>query len=720
MIITRLLCALVLVVLASCSQPSWTSRPVENTPSDGTSSAASHPTSSTRAPASTQSGDTDWELLGNSTEMQHHSDLDQINTDTIATLGLAWSAEIPTVDGLVGNPLIKDGLVFQSGSLGRVFAHDVRTGELAWAFAPEFNFESMSLISLWASRFNRGVALSGTNVIVATGDCRLLAIDQASGAQVWEAQTCNPQEYYGITAAPRVGGGLVFTGNACADSGATRGYVDAFKSDTGEFVWRFHTVPGAISEEPKNAFERMVAATWGFDGVPEMRGCGSVWDAMTYDSELGLLYIGVAGPAPADPTQRASDAGDELFTNSIVALDAQTGEYVWHFKQVPHDAWNYDASMGIMIANLPIDGDDRRVVISVPKNGFVYVLDAKTGQFLSGEHYVPINWASGLNEQGRPISLPDARYWEQPDGSAASLPGGLGSHSWEALAFDPTSNLVYIPVASIPTMIASNPEAVVGGLTIDYFYGSKGVPGFKALGETVAWDPVAQKQVWRRAHALPINGGLLHTAGRLVFQGTADGFFRAYDSQTGKEVWSQGVGGAIRGAPSTVLVDGEQYVIVPSGNSNASSTGPMVPEYHSVPEMRTPPRLLAFKLGGDAPTPSATTLVPMPQPAAARGSHDRVLKGEKLFESYLCTECHGGLAASAGGSVPDLRYSASYLKIEDYREVILGGSRLKRGMPRFNELLTEDDVESLFTFVLNQAWDEFERQTSQQANQGVD
>ena len=277
------------------------------------------------------SANTNWELLGNSHEMQHNSPLNQINRSTIKRLGLAWSAEMPANDGLVGNPLIKDGIVFQSGALGRVFATNIRNGDLLWSSEPRIDFEGLSINAFWAWRYNRGVALVDDLVVVARG-CDLVALDQKTGAEAWTARSCDPSEMYGITAAPRVGGGMVFTGNTCMDSGMSRGFVDAFDAVTGKRRWRFYTVPGDPDLPAEDDIQRMASKTWGTDWHSKSKGCGSVWDAMVYDPETGLVIFGVAGPAPWNPKLRASDAGDELFTNSIVALDAKTGKYRWHFK----------------------------------------------------------------------------------------------------------------------------------------------------------------------------------------------------------------------------------------------------------------------------------------------------------------------------------------------------------------------------------------------------
>lgn len=646
---------------------------------------------------------TNWEFLGNSPDMQHHSNLDQINDENVNELELMWAVDIPTLDGMVGNPLVKNGIIFQSGSLGRVFAHDIRTGDLLWKFEPKFDFTKMSLTSLWAARFNRGVALNRDNVIVATGDCRIVALNQVSGSVQWEYESCDPTQMYGITAAPRVSEDMVFTGNTCVDSGMTRGYVDGIDSHTGKRKWRFYTVPGHISNKPKNKFEEMVADSWGTNGVPEMRGCGSVWDAMTYDKELNLLYIGVAGPAPLNPQKRAKDAGDELFTNSIVALNADTGEYVWHFKQVPHDGWNFDSSVGIMAATVSVEGQDRRVVISVPKSGFVYLLDANTGEFLSGEKYMPINWASGLDENGRPIFLDDAKYWQTDNNEAIVAPGVIGSHSWEALALNPHSELLYIPASSQPAKYKTLPNAVVGGTSFDFYYGSRGDKNWTSYGEIIAWDLIDRKAKWRHRTKLPMNSGLLHTDGNLLFQGTADGMLNIFNAENGNVLWSRFVGGAIRGAPTTVMVDGDQVLLVPTGNGNSAATGPLVARYASTPNTRSKSRLLAFKLGASGVMPEGSVELDLPAPLITIDSDDeKISEGQMLYEASACAECHGQEVVAARGSAPDLRVSISYLTPDMFSDIVINGARLNRGMPKF-DFLSKAQANSIYAYIVHES-----------------
>ena len=645
---------------------------------------------------------TDWVLLGNSADIQHHSGLSQINTETVSDLGIAWAIDLPTRDGLVGNPLIKNGRIFQGGSQSQVFAHDLKTGKLLWTHKPLADRPPGSFLETWLRSINRGVALYEDLVIIGTSDCRLVAIDQATGAKRWETKTCDGKQNYMITGAPRVGGDKVFIGNSCADMGLNRGHVDAVDARTGKHLWRFYTVPGDPDKPQDSELYEMAAQTWGDGWYEKTKGCGSVWDAMVYDSELDQLIIGTGAPAPSDPTKRGKDAGDELFTNAVVALDAETGAYRWHFTQVPGDAWNYEPAVGLMTATLPIDDKDRRVVLSVPKNGFVYVLDAKTGEFISGRNYVPVNWAKGLDDEtGRPIFDPAARYWEAADGeSTIVVPSSAGAHDWTALAFDPQKNVLYVPAITMPEQFE---RTASGEYSYDYSLGSEGEQKWQAFGEIVAWDPVTQSEVWRQRHGLPLNGGALHTAGGLVFQGTAEGYLKAYDATSGEQLGSFAAGGAIRAAPSTVVDDGIQYIVVPAGAPSSSTASSGLTDYSSTKESRSRPRLLAFVLGGNAPTPAWAAPLTFRKPPVDRYPPAVAAMGEAIYEGAGCVACHGFGGQSVGGAAADLRVrlpaNLAYLK------AVLGGAFEPR-MPAVP--LDDTSTEALYAYLVNTAWRAYE------------
>jgi PQQ-dependent dehydrogenase (methanol/ethanol family) len=652
---------------------------------------------------------TDWTVLGNGSDVLHYSDLTQINEQTVSRLGLAWSVDIPSIDGLSGNPLIQDGIVYQSGPQGRVYANDLKSGAAVWTFDPHTKFTgNTSLAAYWSSRWNRGLALMGNSLFVASGDCHIYSLDRKTGKVLWDSMSCDPSQTYGITAAPRVGAGLVFIGNNCIDSGETRGFVDAFDAQTGKRKWRFYTVPGDPSKGFESELYRKAAATWGTDWYSKTHGCGSVWDAITYDAKLNYVYLGVGVPAPWSPGNRAKDAGDELFSGSIVALKADTGEYVWHFKQVPNDGWDMHPSMQMTPVDLPIKGKIRRVLMQAPKNGFFYLLDAKTGAFISAKDYLPQNLTLKIDPvTGRPTYNPAVQYWKKPGTAVVVSPGPLGMHNWQAMSFDPKRQLVYLPAHEIPTLMEPDPDAQVGGMLFDMYYGFRGDPKWHTQGYLIAWDPISQTQRWRVKHAMTMNGGTMATAGNLVFQGEADGHFRAYASDTGKELWSFQTKESIAAAPSTVMRDGVQYVVVPIGNGGSYAMGSYLSRINSTLQTRGPSRLLAFKLGGTATLAPFVAKV-LPKPPLPPQPAELAAKGRKLFEERFCADCHGLDGASASGAVKDLRFATAET-YQLYPAIVLGGLRHDKGMPGFPDI-TPDQLKAIQAWLVNRSWEDYNLQ----------
>ena len=655
---------------------------------------------------------TDWAILGGGYKQQQNADLPQIDKDNVKDLGLAWSAEIPSASGLVGNPLVEDGVVYQSGSLARIFANDVHTGKLLWKYEPEFDFTKMGPEQIWGARINRGVALAGNLVVVGTGDCRVIAVDRKTGKEAWEVKSCdNP--HMGITGAPQVGDGKVFVGNFCGDTGNGRGFIDAFDEKTGKRSWRFYTVPGDPSKPPENAAMAMAAKTWGTGWYKITKGCGSAWDSMTYDKETNLVYVGIGGPSPWPLSSRAKDAGDELFTNAIVAIDASTGKYVWHYTVTPHDGWNFEAVGPIMIADLPIGGKPRRVVMSAPKNGFFYVLDAKTGKFISAKAAVPQNWAKGIDPKtGRPIFAPGARYWEKSGQTGVVWPGPLGAHSWSGIAYDPRQHLVYVPYDNIPTQVTVNHLYDTGAVDETFVTpgGKDKIP--ERYSELVAWDPVKQEARWRVRSKSLVDGGVLHTSGGLVFQGTSDGHFNAYDDATGKLLWSYYVEGGIRSAPSSVMVDGQQYILIASGNGNSMVSSRYVSREATNPVTRAAPSLLlAFKIGGKATLPKVKPAL-LQKPDYPKPSASLAEEGKPLFEAYACLVCHGRDAISAGGEIPDLRQLDAAM-FDQVDTIVRGGALKALGMPHYDTMPPEH-LAAIKAYIQSRAWADYEAQQKAQ------
>jgi quinohemoprotein ethanol dehydrogenase len=659
-----------------------------------------------QAPAA---ANTEWRLIGANAGEQHFSELDQINESNIKDLGIAWFADMPTPDGMVGTPLVADGTIYQSGSHSIVYANDARTGKLLWSYDPRAH--GTGVMAAVGVQMNRGLALWEDLVIVGTGDCRLLAVDRTRGTKKWEVQVCDNDPDLMITAPPRVGAGKVFTGNANGDLGTRRGYVDAYDARTGKHLWRFYTVPG----DPAKGFEspalKMAAATWGKEWWKRAAG-GSVWEAINYDPTLNMLYIGVGSPSPFNPKERGADRGDELFTNSIVALNADTGEYVWHYQTTPNDAWDLEPVMHMVTADIPIDGQRRHVLMQAPKNGFFYVLDAKTGKLLSANNFVPVNWASRIDmKSGRPVELPGPRYYDAPDGQAVVQPGIYGAHSYPPMSFSPKTGLAYIPAMEMKALFKiTRDRGVLGGdVRFDQYYDLE-----HDRGRLIAWDPVSQQARWSVDLPTIWNGGVMSTAGNLVFQGTASGEFRVYRATDGKLLWSKFMGSGVMAPASTVMLDGTQYIILPIGNGAAAITPRSLPKLVGAAKQPFgPARLVALKLNGHVEMSApAVTLPPFEKPPRPRPDPVLARRGDDLFELAGCDICHGkNVEAQSHGSVPDLRRLPESIHAI-LPQIVLGGQLSSAGMPSFKGQLSETDLKAIQAYILDRAWAAYDSQNA--------
>ncbi|WP_166799504.1 outer membrane protein assembly factor BamB family protein [Paraburkholderia dipogonis] len=649
----------------------------------------------------------DWPFADGNPESWHYTAQTQINHQTVSQLGLAWSADIPSPSGLVGTPLVLGGIVYQSGPGGAVYANDARTGKLLWQFHAKTPYNlPLSFVAYWAMHHNRGLAGDADRIYVAAGDCRLFAIDRITGKQVWMAEACDPTQPYGIAGPPQVGGGMVFIGNANADLNTSRGTVNAFDAKTGKFLWRFYARPGDPTK-PENDTVKMEAKTWGKDYWPSSTGGAQAWNGFTYDPKLGLLYFGTNGPLPYNPLKRGKNPGDELFSSAIVALDARTGKYVWHYTTVPHDAWELSAVATIQIAELPINGTMTRVVMQAPKNGFFYVLDAKTGKFISAGQIAAQNWTKGIDPKtGRPTPNPDAEWWNRPGQDTLQVPGTNGAHTWEPLGYDPRTQLVYIPARNMATLYTKDGS-------LDWYYPFRKDAKVKAEGFLLAWDPLTQKEKWRVSRTSSHNGGVLATAGDLVFEGTTEGAFEALDSATGRKLWSFQGDGAIMGAPSTAMIDGVEYIFVASGDNGASAQTHSAGAFNTTPNSEGSPRLLAFRLGGTAKIIPKAGYGPvvLPKPWRPRQPADLVALGKQVFQANTCDLCHGVYAMQAGRDIPDLR--ASSRDTYGAMRLIFNGAFRQAGMPAFKNI-TDKDIIALQAYLTDQAWNGYEAQQAQQ------
>jgi quinohemoprotein ethanol dehydrogenase len=647
-----------------------------------------------------------WLVNGGRFTGEHYSPLADINSSNVQHLGLAWFADIPSFT-LAAEPIVVDGVIYLSGSLDRVFALDALTGEMLWQYDPRTRLD-ISPGSSYAARVSRGVAVWEGKVYAGTGDCRLVALTAATGEQLWETSVCDPTEGWGrgITAAPRVGAGMVFVGHTGSDF-AARGSVAAFDADNGRELWRFWTVPGDPATGPleSKALE-MAAKTWVRDGYARDGG-GAVWEEVRYDPISGLVIFGTAGAAPMNTSLRGP--GDQLFTSCVVAVDARTGEYRWHYQTVPGDAWDYDAVMPKIITELDLGGVRRRVVLEAPKNGFFYLLDAATGELLSADPIVRVNWASHIDlATGRPVEIDGARYYnnENPEEPVEVWPAAIGARNWQPMSYSPQLGLVYLPVVDMPATFAAG-GGFFGSRTEILGYGpEEKVPS--GAGRLIAWDPVRREERWSVDHAYPVNGGVLSTAGGLVFQGLADGTFAAYAAETGRLRWQSQTGSPVQAAPVSYRLAGEQYVLAAAGRAGATGIG-MRLRAQSL-DATGPARLFAFKLGGKGTMPAvATKLARVPRPPERSADRELVRRGAEVWQDAGCELCHGAHAIGTfersfgDGAIPDLRYAPEETHAE-WHAIVLGGSRVHKGMPAFYDSIGPLESTALHAWVVEQAW----------------
>ncbi len=653
------------------------------------------------AKAIAQGSQADWAAHGRTYDEQRYSPLAQIDTGNVGALGLAWYADLDTKLTQEGTPLAIDGKLYISTAWSKAKAYDVLTGRQIWAYDPKVPPET--LVKSWDA-FNRGMAAWGDKLYLATLDGRLIALDRATGKEVWSVVTVDQSQNYNITGAPRVVNGLVIIGNAGADMGV-RGYVTAYDAQTGKQAWRFYTVPDAPGKN-KEAYLKKAEATWSGD-YWKTGGGGTVWDSMAYDPALDLLYIGVGNGSLWNQSHRSPEGGDNLYISSIVAIRAKTGEYVWHFQETPGETWDYTATQHIILADLPIGGKARKVLLHAPKNGFFYVIDRVTGQFISGQNFVPVNWATGLDPRtGRPIENPQARFDRTGKGMFV-MPSAQGAHNWHPMAYDAKSRLVFIPAqySAFPYVPDKNWKMAPIGFNTGIDLAALGAPGgpvpgpevMAALGgppgALIAWDPVTQQERWRVRQPGGFNGGLLATAGGLLFQGSPTGNFSAIASESGKTLWSFPAQTGVLAAPITFTAGGEQYVAVLAG---AGASKPLAPGIDAVPNIS---RLLVFKRGGTATLPPAPPIQRAavnppadPQPA------EKVAEGRYRFMAH-CAFCH----MATGMVGPDLRTSAMLRDARAWQAVVHDGALAKRGMVGWSSVMTADQIEAIRAYFISEA-----------------
>ena len=646
-----------------------------------------------------------WLSHGRTYDEQRFSPLDKINRNNVADLGLAWYFDVPTQRGMEATPIVVDGRMYVTGSWSIVYALDAATGEELWRYDPK-------VPKSWAQYaccdvVNRGVAVWGDSVFVGTLDGYLVAIDAATGEERWRVDTIDRKPPYTITGAPRVAKGLVFIGNGGADLGV-RGYISAYDAETGELRWRFYTVPGNPAEGFETEALEKAAGTWTGEWW-KFGGGGTVWDSMAYDPELDLLYYGVGNGSPWNQQIRSPEGGDNLFLSSIVAVRPDTGEYVWHYQTTPGETWDYTATQHMILADLEIEGKLRKVLMQAPKNGFFYVIDRSNGEFISAKAFIPVTWAAGVDQEtGRPIETPGARYTKMP---FLNMPSGFGAHNWHPMAYSAANQLVYLPAQELPGMYMADAdfEFTTGFWNTGIDFESLHMPDNPAFkeqianmirGALIAWDPVAQEEVWRYQHAGPWNGGTLATAGNLVFQGSLIGEFAAYGADTGERLWSFDAQTGVAAAPVTYAVDGQQHVAVAAGWGTVFAL--FGGEASAAMGMKNVSRILAFRLDGEASLPPrpAASVAAIPEPPSMEVDAAMLAAGKDLYYDR-CVACHG-MNVAGGGVLPDLRHATAETHAT-WDAIVLGGSRLDKGMPAFGGIFTKEDSDAVHAFVIHES-----------------
>jgi PQQ-dependent dehydrogenase (methanol/ethanol family) len=660
--------------------------------------------------------DQGWTLHGNDAGEQRFSTLTKINTENVGQLGLAWSADVTprTARVLEGTPIVVGDVMYVTTGWSNVAAIKATTGEILWKFDPKVPGEYA--VKACCSVVNRGAAYQDGKLFFGTLDGRLIKLDAKTGAKEWEVLTVDQTKDYTITGAPRIVKDKVIIGNGGAEFGV-RGYVSAYNVADGKMAWRFYTVPGDPAKGPDGQpsdkpLKDLALPTWYGQWWKNGEGGGTAWDSFAYDPELDLLYVGVGNAAAWNRKLRSAGKGDNLFVSSILALKPETGEYVWHFQTTPGDEWDYTATQHMILADLKIDGKDRKVLMQAPKNGFFYVLDRATGEFISGKAYGAVTWATGLDEKGRPIEAPGAR-WASLDKTFAGAPGPNGFHNWHPMSFDPQTGLVYIPRVNagffyagvdknykiLPSVPSMGIDAAKTSMSEDP--AARKAAREATTGSLVAWDPVAQKAVWTVEHPMAWNGGVLSTAGGLVFQGNAEGNFVAYDAKTGAKLWTFPAGTGIVAPPVTYTVNGEQYVTVLAGwgGSVALIAGEVVLNAAT----NHTNRVLTFKLGGKETLPVAPPISATLDPPPSTASKAVINQGRTIYARY-CYACHGD-GVVAGGETPDLRYSANIKDAAAFKSIVLDGALKENGMASFAGKLTEAQIESIRAYVVKRAND---------------
>jgi len=562
----------------------------------------------------TVAGD-DWLSYGLTQSETRFSPLKDINTTNVRRLGAVWAYDVGSGGGgQEATPLVWNGTIYGITNWSVVFAVDARTGKQRWRWDPEVN-QTTVRAKICCGVVNRGIALYNGMIIAPAVDGRLFALDADTGKPVWEARVAYPQDHYTVTMAPRIAKGKVVIGASGGDR-PTRGFFAAYDAMTGRPAWRFYTVPGDPSKPFESAAMKKAAATW--DGEWwKLGGGGAVWDGFAYDPDADLIYVGTGNAEPWAQALRTATPKDNLYVCSILAVSSSTGELKWHYQVVPGDIWDFDSVQHLILADMTIAGRVRKVIMQANKNGFFYVIDRLSGEFISAGPFSRVTWAKGIDPKtGRPIVNTQALYTTD---AISISPGGGGAHNWSPMSFNPLSGLMYIPTSTANSWtyqaeVKYNPRAgMMTGTTRPMPAATVPSPpaiGPEPLGDSgprgalVAWDPVAQQMRWRQPGGGGIGGGTLTTAGNLVFQVVNDGRLLAYTADKGEKLADIQTGlKSGMGPPITYRLDGKQYVALMGGVGAAAPGGNAGPGNQPTPFS---PKLITFAVDGSLVLTSQT------------------------------------------------------------------------------------------------------------------
>lgn len=670
-----------------------------------------------------------WLTLGRDQNQTYYSPLAKIDATNVGLLGFAWAYDMETARGQEATPIVVDGIMYTSGTWGYVYAIDAANGRKLWRFDPQV--DPRAARDPCCDLVNRGVAVWKGRVFIASVDGRLHALDARSGKELWSTDTIADHKLpYSSTGAVYIAGELAVIGNSGSDmdKGGVRGYVSAYDTETGKLAWRFYTVPGAPGQPPEDEAVALAAQTWDPARSSDYRGGGTAWDGFAYDPDLNLVYFGTANPAPYDLRLVAGPSKDALFTASVVALHADSGRLAWYYQTTPGDHWDFDATQKLILSDLVIGGSTRAVIMQANKNGFFYVLDRRTGELISAKPYTFVNWASEIDGKTGWPRLSDASDWYSEPKNI--YPSWAGGHSWQPMAFNPMTGLVYIPVIDAPSVwvdlqhnggrirfvnsflsaLGIFPDDAYDAEALKPFYGD--LPDRKTLEATRkvrlvreiirAWNPITQKVVWEQETSSGMrgyDGGAMSTAGNLVFQGCGNGELRVYAADTGKILKTLQTGSHIMAAPITYAMDGVQYVAVQVGYGGTGIGVGSIPPSSAAIKFQNANRIISFKLyGSNVPTPKPREDEPFPRPPVTNATPADIQAGEIAFLAQ-CSRCH-----SLGPNItPDLRKMSPETH-QMFRDILLGGAFAPKGMESFDDVLSKMDAENIHYYLIDQSW----------------